>query len=56
MTDHSTSNSSKENIDKSQIVYQKPSIKLSEYVGRLEGHVKTRYLEKIAVIGTDPAL
>ena len=31
-----------------------PSIKLSDYGKRLEPHVKCRYLEKIAAIGTDP--
>ena len=36
-------------------VLDKPSIVLSEYGERLENHVKCRYLDKIAVIGVDPA-
>jgi len=56
MSDDFASNSLKEKIEKSKTVKKQPSSKLSEYGERLEGHVKTRYLEKIAVIGIDLAL
>ena len=35
---------------------QKPSIPLSDYAKKLDPHVRTRYLEKIAAIGIDPVL
>ena len=31
-------------------------IKLSEYLRKLDDHVKRRYMEKISVIGVDPCL
>ena len=44
-----------ENIKKEEKKEDICNIPLSDYVKRLEPHVKQRYLEKISLVGIDPA-
>ena len=56
MSSDLTSDSATNNVQETKETKDIPSIKLSDYGKSLDPHVKCRYLEKIAVIGTDPAL
>ena len=56
MSSDLTSDSATNNVQETKETKDIPSIKLSDYGKSLDPHVKHRYLEKIAVIGTDPAL
>ena len=51
--------SSEENVvsgSEQAFISSNPRLMISEYAAKLDGNIKSRYLEKIAVIGIDPLL
>ena len=51
--------SSEENVvpgSEQVFISSNPRLMISEYAAKLDGNIKSRYLEKIAVIGIDPLL
>ena len=55
MSDSFLSDSSTNTVVKEQNTVDKSSLVLSEYVKGLDNHVRCRYVQKIEVIGIDPA-